>query len=425
MKMNEKLIQFIWQFKYFNQSKIFTTEGAEIVVISAGMLNNNQGPDFSGARIKINDTLWAGNIETHVLSSDWIKHNHSIDKNYTNVILHVVWQNDIAIKDSNGIIIPTIELQNYVPKLLLEKYTLLMNANDFVPCEKQLPVLSDISWLAWKERLVAERLQSKSEIILQYLEQTNNNWEECFWWSLAKAFGAKVNAECFLQIAQSLSIKILGKHKNQIHQLEALLLGQSGLLNKKFTSPYLAMLSKEYTFLSKKYSLKPIQKQPAFLRMRPANFPSLRLAQLAMLIHQSSHLFSKIKKTKSPSEAMLFFNVTANDYWSCHYLAEDEHPYKPKAVGISFAQNILINTIAPIYYAYGTMNKDDIFKIKSINWLYELKPEKNHITNSWSNAGVINHTALDSQALIELKNSYCDLKKCLECAVGNKLLVKN
>lgn len=423
--INEKLLHFIWQFRYFNQTKLYTVDGKEVAVLYPGIINKNQGPDFSEAKIKIENTLWAGNIELHILSSDWRKHNHTGDNNYSNIILHVVWKHDEEIKDANNQTIATVELQQYVSKLLLQKYERLMQADDFVACRKHLPILNEIGWIAWKERLVAERLQNKSLFILEYLNQAQNNWEETFWWVLAKAFGTKVNGECFLQIAKSVPVKILAKHKNNIHQLEALLLGQAGLLEKKFDDDYAIMLTKEYKFLSKKYNLQPVQKQAAFLRMRPANFPTLRLAQLAALINQSSHLFSKIKLLEHPAHAEKLFDITANDYWHYHYMFDDEKNYRPKSVGSSFIHGIIINTIIPVYFAYGLVNNDNLFKLKAINWLTLVKPEQNNITKGWQACGIENPTALDSQALIELKNNYCNYKRCLDCAVGNKLLGYN
>lgn len=420
--MNEKLLQFIWQFRYFSNSQLFTTDGRKLSVIHPGIHNKNQGPDFSEAKIKIDNTLWAGNIELHIQSSDWHRHKHNDDKNYSNIILHAVWQHDMDIKDDNGESIVTIELQHYVPKLLIEKYEQLMHERDFVSCKKYLPVLTEIGWLAWKERLAAERLHHKAALVLEYFKQTENNWEETFWWMLAKAFGAKINSDIFLQVAQSLPLKILGRHKHQLHQLEALLFGQASLLNKYHTDDYASMLFKEYNFLTKKYSLQPVKQRPHFLRMRPANFPTVRLAQLAVLIKESSHLFSKIKSLDSPSEAEKLFHITANDYWHYHYMFDEETSYKPKSPGRAFIQGIIINTIIPVFFAYGSVNSDEFFKKKSIEWLALLPQENNSITNEWERAGILNSNAFDSQSLIELKNNYCNLKRCLDCAVGNKLL---
>jgi hypothetical protein len=420
--MNERLLQFIWQFQYFNRTSLATTGEKSLQILHPGILNKNAGPDFSEAKIKIDNTTWVGNIELHIKSSDWLQHKHSADKNYNNIILHVVWLHDKEIKDANDNNIPTLELQSCVPKIMLQKFERLMSANDFIPCCFSLPVLNEVGWLAWKERLIIERLEKKSELITNKLRQVNNNWEETFWQMLARGFGMKVNADAFEEMAKSLSVNILAKHKNQIHQLEALLLGQAGLLQSNFEDSYAVMLQKEYQFLSKKYLLNPINKKPDFLRMRPNNFPTIRLAQLAMLIHQSSHLFSKIKTAKSTNEIFQWFDVTANDFWNYHYTLIDEQVFQPKQTGKTFIQHIIINTIVPVLFAYGFVRNEHIWKDKAVNFLMQLQSEQNIITKQWKNFNIENKNAFDSQALIHLKNNYCNYKKCLDCAVGAKLL---
>ncbi|MBV9963918.1 MAG: DUF2851 family protein [Parafilimonas sp.] len=420
--MNERLLQFIWQFRYFNQTSLCAVDGRTVQIIHPGILNRNSGPDFSEARIKIDNTTWIGNIELHVYASDWQQHKHSLDKNYDNVILHVVWINDKTILGSNLQPITTLELQSLVPKIILQRFEKLMSSADSIPCDFALPVLDEIAWLAWKERLIAERLTEKSTYIIRWLELTNNNWEEVFWISLCRSFGMKVNADFFEEIAKNISVNLLAKHKNQIHQLEALLLGQAGLLNEKFEDDYAIMLQKEYQFLSKKYSLKANHTQPAFLRMRPSNFPTLRLAQLAMLVFQSNHLFSKIKSAHKVNELFQWFDVTANDFWNYHYTLKDEAAYRSKTIGASFIQLVIINTIAPVLFAYGMNRNEDAWKDKAIDFLTALQPEQNRITKQWKVLGVSNKNALESQALIHLKNNYCNSKNCLSCAVGVKLL---
>lgn len=420
--MNEKLLQFIWQFQYFNRTQLFTTDEKPLQIIHQGTLNKNGGPDFSEAKIKIGNTFWVGNIELHVNASHWLLHHHSTNKDYNKIILHVVWLNDKNIQDANDNIIPTLELQSLVAKILLQKFEQLMNAETFIPCSFSLPVLNEVSWLAWKERLLIERLEIKSASILNWLKHTNNNWEEVFWISLARSFGMKVNADAFEAIAKSISINILSKHKHQIHQLESLLLGQAGLLNENFEDDYAVMLQKEYKFLSIKYSLKPVNKKPDFLRMRPNNFPTIRLAQLAMLICQSSHLFSKIRFAKNTSEIFQWFNITANDFWNYHYTLTDENLYQPKLTGRSFIQHIIINTIVPVFFVYGEMRNEHEWKDKALQFLMQLQPEQNNITKQWKLFSVENKSAFDSQALIHLKNNYCNFKRCLECSVGTKLL---
>lgn len=420
--MNEKLLQFIWQFQYFNKNALATVDGSPLTILHPGSFNHDQGPDFSEAKIKLNNTTWVGNVEIHNEASQWHAHHHTNDPNYSKVILHVVWKNDADITDANAQLIPTLELQPLVSKLMLQQYEQLMNAKGFVPCENHLPVLSEMGWLAWKERLAAERLQRKAAIVAANLQQANNHWEEVFWWQLAKNFGAKVNADAFEQMAKTISVNILAKHKNQINQLEALLLGQSNLLNRDYDEDYPKMLQREYKFLSNKYQLKPINKPPDFLRMRPANFPTIRLAQLAMLVYNSTHLFSKILEINNINDLRKLLDVTANDYWHYHYRLDEATSYKPKNLGDLMTDNIIINTVVPVLFAYGLHHNMQLWKDRAILYLAQLPPEKNNITNAWKQHEVINENALDSQALIELKNNYCDNKRCLQCSVGNKLL---
>ena len=277
-------------------------------------------------------------------------------------------------------------------------------------------------WNSWKDRLLAERLQKKAAVIFDFLAVNNNNWEEAFWWLLANNFGIKVNSDSFEKIARSLPVNILAKHKNQIHQLEALLFGQAGLLENNFTDDYPGMLKKEYQFYKKKYKLHPVQSPLFFLRMRPANFPSIRLAQLAGLIHKSVHLFSVIKESRSLKEIKQLLNVTANDYWHYHYIFDEATSFKEKNTGTQMINNILINTIIPIVFAYGLFNKEERYKNKALQWLEQIAAEKNNITNNFTRLGIENKHAFDSQALLQLKNEYCNKKRCLECSVGNRLL---
>jgi len=420
--LSERLLQFIWQFQYFNNKNLFTTKGELLQIFYPGIFNTNQGPDFLQAKIKVDSTLWAGNIELHVRASDWQAHHHSEDELYNNIILHVVWVADKEIKDKKDTELTTLEMQPLVSKLMLERYNQLMLSNRFVPCESQLPMLSSIAWDSWKERLLIERLQKRSTKIFEYLSKSNNHWEEVLWWMLARNFGIMVNADAFEAIAQSIPVNILAKHKNQIHQLEALLLGQANLLNGDFDEEYVKLLQREYVFLQKKYTLQPAEIAPVFLRMRPSNFPTVRLAQLAVLIATSTHLFSKIKEAISFTDIVTVLNVTANDYWHYHYRLGEPTDYKPKVLGRQMGENIMINTIIPVLFAYGVYIKDQQYKDKAVDWLMQLAPEANNITKQWKALGVANSNALHSQGLIELKKNYCDVKRCLDCAIGNKIL---
>ncbi|HET7114964.1 MAG TPA: DUF2851 family protein [Hanamia sp.] len=423
--MKEDILQYIWKFQYYNNHELLSTNGDPVLVIHPGRHNANQGPDFTEAKIKINDTLWAGNVELHINSSDWNLHNHSSDNNYNNIILHIVWNHDVEIKDANGNNLPTLELQSRVSNILLAKYQQLMETAQFIPCEKLQHNLSDLALTGWKQRLVAERLIKKSENILEILKQTNDHWEETFWWLIAANFGLKVNSEMFKKIAQSLPLSVLAKHKNNIVQIESLLFGQAGLLKKDFKEQYPQMLQKEYYFYQKKYKLKPVDGELYFLRMRPANFPTIRLGQLAMLIHNSEHLFSKIKEADSILEIKKMLALTANDYWHYHYVFDEETDYKVKKLGKQMIDNIIINTIVPILFSYGLYHDEEIFKEKAINWLEEISPEKNEITKGFEKLNYSNKSAFDSQAFIELKNEYCNHKLCLQCLIANSILNKN
>src|SRR5690606_196510 len=291
--MTERLLQYIWQFQYFNKNELQTSSGERVQVIHPGTLNTHQGPDFTDAKILIGNTTWAGNVELHLQTSQWQQHGHHQDKNYNNVILHVVWQDD---NSTNRLNIPVIELQQRISNHLTARYQEWMQRNSFIPCDNVITQVKEITLRAWLDRLLAERLTRKADGVFDFLKQTNNNWEDAFWWLLARNFGARVNADTFEQMARSIPLKLLARHKNNLLQLEALLMGQAGLLNETFNEDYPTMLQKEYVFLKNKYKLQPIYMTTMFLRMRPVNFPGIRLAQLAMLVHHSSHLFSKIRE---------------------------------------------------------------------------------------------------------------------------------
>lgn len=420
--MNERLLQFIWQFRYYSRQPLQLTGGEELEIIHPGLYNTNQGPDFLEAKVRIDKTLWVGHIELHVKTSDWYKHAHQNDRNYDNVVLHVVWENDMPYKTHS---IPILELCHSVPKMLLQHYEDWINSQSYIPCGRQASQVEDIIWITWKERLLVERLQRKSAVVLACQLANQHHWDETCWWMLARNFGIVVNSEAFESVARSLPVTLLAKHKNQLHQLEAMLLGQAGLLNEKFLSKYPIMLQKEYNFLKAKYGLQPVHESIHFLRMRPSAFPTVRLAQLAMLVHTSGHLFSTLKETVSLNEAKKLFSITANDFWHYHYNFSESAVYKPKKLGDQMIDNIIINTVVPLLFSYGHLHKEEEFTERALQWLRELASEKNTITFGFSQLAIANQNAFDSQALKELKTSYCDKRRCLDCAVGNALLKKS
>ena len=416
--MTERLLQYIWQFQHFNQHELQLPSGESLGIIHPGNYNTHQGPDFIQARVKIDEVLFAGNIELHIKTSDWQRHKHDDDENYRNVILHVVWQHD----DDKEQAIPVLSLESRVSGVLLDQYGQWMQQPTFIPCNQQAAQVSDLIWKGWEDRLLAERLLYRTNIIKEYQEQNNQHWDESFWWWLARHFGSKVNGIAFESIARSIPVKLLAKHKSQIHQLEALLFGQSGLLNRTFEEDYPKLLSAEYRFQQKKYKLKPQFEPVFFLRMRPGNFPSIRLAQLSMLLHQSNHLFAEIKESRELKDVKKILDVTANDYWHYHYLFDELSAFKPKHIGMQMIDNLIINAICPALYAYGHLMNEPLYKSKALHWLEQTAPEKNAITNGFVQIGIPIQNACDSQALLELKANYCDVKHCLDCAIGNALL---
>ena len=293
--MTEKLLHYIWQYKYYNSAVLQTADGQLLQIIFPGNYNTNQGPDFLDARINVSGTIWIGSIELHVHSSEWMLHRHSFDKNYQNVILHVVWKNDVEL----SLPFPVLELQNIVPKLLLKKFTIMMGSQHFIPCGKQVSEVKLVTLLKWKERLLAERLEHKSTMIAASMNDNNRHWEEAFWWMLARNFGMKINADAFESIARSIPVKIINRHRNNLMQLEAVLFGQAGLLDKNFTDDFPRILKNEFEFLQRKYHLPRPEMTVFFLRMRPANFPTVRLAQLAALLNKAGNIFTTVIQAKS------------------------------------------------------------------------------------------------------------------------------
>lgn len=415
--MTEKLLHFIWQFRYFNPGSLLTRQGDTVDVIFPGQYNLNQGPDFTAARVKIGMQTWAGTVELHLRTSDWGKHRHSSDKNYQNVILHVVWEDDGG-EDH----LPLLALQNRVPHLLLEKYEMLMQSVTFIPCENQIGNVHPLTMISWTDSLLADRLTRKAIHVSELLNKNNVHWEEASWWMIARNFGMTVNADAFEAMAKSFSLSILRKHSGQLIQLEALLMGQAGLLETVFTEDYPQMLQKEYRYLKKKYKLETITHPVHFLRMRPGNFPTVRLAQLARLLAKLPQLFGFFRDAESPTLLMKQLEVIANDYWHYHYRFDEPTAYKPKAIGSSMTLGIIINTVAPLLFAYGLFNRLPEYQIKAIKWMEALPAETNAITAGFHKLGIVCSHARDSQALLELKTNWCNQKNCLSCAIGKSVL---
>ena len=418
--MNERLLQFIWQHQYFNKKELRLSNGTCFQIIRHGTYNSNQGPDFSNALIELEGTHWAGNIELHVKASDWTKHDHQDDENYRNVILHVVWIDDEAQPVNN---IPLFILESRVSKILLHQYESWMNnGTAYFPCQAHLGRVNKKVLNYWLDEQAEERLMKKASEIRMLLDCNQLHWEATCWMLIAKNFGARVNVDVFEAVARSIPVTVLARHKHQIHAVEAMLFGQAGLLSSRFEEKYPQLLQKEYHFYRKKYRLQPVHLPVYFLRMRPANFPTIRFAQLAMLVHLSPPLFAFIRDSSEVKDVRKQFMVTANDYWHYHFRFDQLSDYQPKQVGTSMIDNLMINTIVPLLYAYGTINSQPEYIQKALLWLSVTPGEKNKVTGNFQSAGFTLRNARQSQGLLELKTFFCDTKGCLDCAIGKELL---
>ncbi|MCK5822790.1 MAG: DUF2851 family protein [Bacteroidales bacterium] len=422
--MNEAFLQHIWKYHLFDKTELTASTGEEIEIINVGQKNIDAGPDFFNAKVKIDNTVWAGNIEVHINSSDWLKHFHNTNKAYDNVILHVVYNNDMQISRSNGEAITTIELK--FDKKIFENYQDLIKNEQWVSCENEINNVDEFIVDFWLNSLLIERLESKSEYILNNLNRNNNNWEETFYQQLAKNFGTKINQLPFEQLTKSLPLLYLAKHKNNLLQIEALLFGQAGFLEDNIDGDdYYNSLKKEYLFLKDKFKLKPIEKYLwKFLRLRPSNFPTIRIAQFASLIFKSSSLFSKIINSDDLVEIKKYFSVSTSEYWDTHYMFNKSTKERKKRTGQVFINSLIINTIVPFLFVYSKSKDNEIYKIRALKFLEKLPAEKNSIINNWKLLKIPVPNAFYSQALIQLKNEYCNKKKCLYCQIGNRIIVK-
>ncbi len=417
--MKERLLQFIWQHSLYNPAGLKTLSGEAVTVVQPGIYNTDAGPDFTNARVRIGNTLLAGHIELHVHTGDWLKHNHQHDEAYQNIILHVVYRHDGA--DAGNA--PILELAPHITPEVLTRYEALTHAPQAIPCAGSLPTVKDITKEAWMSRLLAERWEEKLGDWKELLQQSAGDWRNLLYWRMAANFGFKVNATPFLMLAQSIPLNVLAKHK-ELFQVEALLFGQAGMLAGEFKDEYPNRLKTEYAYLQSKYKLTPL---PAhlwkFLRLRPANFPTIRIAQFAALIHQSLHLFSQIVETHTVKEIIPRLDVTASEYWDRHFTFDEEQEASTKKrLGLSSVHNIIINTIAPIQFLYAAEQGTTAMQEKALTLLEAVPPEKNNILTTWQDAGWKAGNAAQSQALIQLYNKYCTPKRCLDCALGHSIM---
>ena len=420
--MNEDFLYYVWRFQLFNTTDLITARGFPLQIINPGTTNHHSGPDFSNARIKIDETLWAGNIEIHLRPSDWQKHGHDQDDAYKSVILHVIY--DLAGYQISDPEPDCLEVKNYLLPHIMNRYYSFLEHPQWIPCEKIIQGLPHELTPFWLQRLSIERLEQKTVRIQQDLEAQKWNWDEVFYQHVARTLGMKVNSEAMQLLAKLAPAKLLYKHGDNLFHLEALLLGQSGLLNQDFKEDYPQRLKIEYLYWKNTYLLEPLPSAMwKFMRMRPANFPTLRIAQLAMLMFKSQHLFSKILAAQSVKELVNTFDIKVSNYWHNHYIL-DKPANKPglKTMGKQVVYNLIINTLIPFIFLYGRHKNIEAMERKALEFLTQLPAENNTVLRQWKQLGLSAAHAGDSQALLQLNNHYCSFKKCLYCHFGHALL---
>ncbi len=421
--MKEEFLHYLWQYKLLRHSELLSTQHEKIIIFNCGAYNKNSGPDFLNASIQIGNQLWYGNVEIHLKASDWYAHQHEKDLNYDAVILHVVLENDVAIFMKNNKPLPTLELKDKIEEKYIHNYLNLFNRNlNWIPCEKQITAIDSFVLENWLERLFFERLEHKSKFILKLLQQSNNDYEAVLFQMLAKNFGLKVNSESFLKLSKSFDFSIVRKVRHNQNELSALLFGQAGFLEENIDNTFHNELKKEYQYLKHKYQLRPLIKECfQFFRMRPSNFPTIRIAQFSALYVKHQNLFAEILKNVNVEVIYNMFDIKVDQFWTTHYTFEKESKRASKKLSKEFIDLVIINTIIPLKFVYfkskGILKEEELLGL-----VKSLKPEKNSIISKFDKLKIESKDSFKTQSLLQLKNVYCDTKRCLECAIGDKLI---
>lgn len=417
----EQLLHYVWKHKLFPLTELRTTAGQPVEVIDPGLGNPNAGPDFLNAKLKLNGMLWVGNVEIHEKSSDWYRHGHATNPVYDSVILHITQHIDCEVCRTNGEPIPQLLLT--CPDSVRANYRELLETDQYPPCYRIIPTLPRLTLHAWMAALQLERFEEKTEAVRERLQHADGNWEDAFFVTLARNFGFGLNGDAFETWARHIPLRAVDKHRNDLFQIEAIFFGQAGLLQEPQANPYYQRLQKEYAYLQHKFELTPIDPHRwRFLRLRPNNFPHVRIAQLACLYHRSYGLLSQVLEAESLAEVRTLLKGGTSDYWLTHYTFAAAAPSRPKTLSPTTLDLLLINTVVPFLYAYGKHKDNEALCARASRFLEELKPENNHIIRLWSECGLTAAHAGDSQALIQLKKNYCDRKKCLYCRIGYEYL---
>ncbi len=431
----EQLLHYVWKHKLWPLRPLETTDGRRVEVVDPGLYNRrNAGPDFFNAKVKINGTLWVGNVEIHEHASEWYQHGHDLDAAYDNVVLHVVGQADTDVMNSRQEYLPQLELE--VPDHVRDHYEELLHTDQYPPCYKIIPDLTTLLVHSWMAALQTERLEQKTEAIRQRAQQAGGSWEDAYFMTLARNFGFGINGEAFEQWARHISLNAVGHHRDDLFQVEAFFMGQAGLLELNAVPPryqttalnegYFARLRNEYLYLAHKFSLQPMSFSVwRFLRLRPQNFPHIRIAQLAQLFYDRKSGLSDLLECDSIEAVQHLLSTHVTPYWETHYVFGAESPQSSKHLSRSSLNLLTINTAVPMLFAVGRHRQKEELCDRAFDFLEQLKAESNHIVRMWKECGLEAKTAGDSQALIQLKKEYCDKRDCLRCRFGYEYLKKN
>ncbi len=423
--MTEAFLHYLWQHQMLDK-RLDTTDGQPVVVIRAGDLNRDAGPDFFNARISIGGVEWVGNVEVHLRSSDWNAHRHSADKVYNNVVLHVVYEHDAEVFMEDGKSPATLELRRFVHPAVAANYEMLMSPgiDDGIPCAKRLPSVPSLVLSSWLDRLVIERIESKLEVVHRLLDESRGGWEKTCYWLLARYFGGKVNALPFELLAKATDKGLLARWRDNPRRLEAILLGQAGLLDGSFLDDYPNELQADYEALRSGAALVPIDPSLwRLFRLRPSAFPAIRISQFAALVAAAPSLFSTLLTITDVRQIEHLFDCEAAPYWNNHY-----HLDKPSArscvkrLGRQQADILIINAWVPLLFAYGMAIGQQFYKDQALSLLQQLDAEDNAVVRQWCAAGIKPDNAAQSQALLQLKNAYCSGRRCLDCRIGHNII---
>ena len=427
----EQLLHYTWKHKLYPLKELTTSDGQRVEIIDPGLHNRNAGPDFFNAKIRIGSTMWVGNVEIHDKSSDWYQHGHDKDSRYDNVVLHVAAELDTEVMKSNGEYVPQLQLS--VPDDVLTHYDELQKTDEYPPCYKVIPHLSALIIHSWMAALQTERLEQKTEAIRKRAELCNGSWEDAYFVTLARNYGFGINGEVFEQWAYNIPLNAVAHHRDDLFQIEAIFMGQAGLLEldsipeyyqkDALNDGYFAKLRNEYQYLAHKFSMKPIDfKLWRFLRLRPQNFPHIRISQLANLYYQQKAGLSQLIECETLDELKQVLKSQVTPYWETHYTFGSTSPKNEKHLSYGSINLLMINTAIPMLFAYGRHTTKEVLCDKAFDFLEQLKAENNHIIRMWQQVGLPVKTAGDSQALIQLKKEYCDKKECLRCRFGYEYL---